>query len=165
VSYWDEQCRLPSVVLYGSIELGLSDRPANRVHYIQIEYSNPASGKFAGHGRLVVQNEGFHPSTATVECFLRFARRTGIQLLRVYPPWEGDDQVCFLTKGGVAAWFAKDAETGKTSFDTFITDNPTFFKAVHKPSLFARKTGAGRSGRWRDPNYRHGILKAAAKQP
>lgn len=164
-NYWDTNRRLPSVVWYGSVELGLSDYPSNRVSYIQIEHSHHASGRFAGHGRLILRNHEFDPSSATADSFLRFARRNGVQLLPVSPPWDDADQIVFLTRGGVAAWFTKDLEKGTSRFDTFTTDNPAFFKAVRKPSLFARRNDAKGLGRWYDPAYQHGTLKIRVKQP
>ncbi len=137
LAFWDRPERGPSVAWYGSIELGFSTRPPNRIHYIQIEHSHHSSGGFAGYRRLRLDDDGFNPCTGTLEGFERFARKNNISILLVSPPWSSDDQVCFLTRGGVVAWFSGNSNR-QTSFDTFITENPTRFTASHKPFRFVR---------------------------
>jgi hypothetical protein len=147
LAFWDRPERGPSVAWYGSIELGFSTRPPNRIHYIQIEHSHHSSGGFAGYRHLRLDDDGFNPCTGTLEGFERFAGKNNIGILPVSPPWRSDDQVCFLTRGGVIAWFSDDA-SGQTSFDTFITENPTRFRASHKPFRFVRDESQTNIGNW-----------------
>lgn len=144
---WPETRHSPRLAWYGSVELGFYPSPPNRINYIQVQYGR-YSGRFAGHRRLVLKDEGFDPNEATVEIFQRFARKHNIKLLPARSQWHCDDEIIFLTEGGVAAWFLCDAETGRAGFHTFITDSPRWFQIAHKPVGFAREAEAiGRRAR------------------
>ncbi len=147
LAFWDKPAHGPSVAWYGSIELGFSTRVPNRIHYIQIEHSHHSSGSFAGYRRLRLDDDGFDPCTGTVDSFKRFAGKHNIGILPVSPPWPSDDQICLLTRGGVVAWFSIDSN-GQTSFDTFITETCTRFRAAHKPFRFVREETQSNLGNW-----------------
>lgn len=121
---------------YGSIELGF-DTTTDRVTYVQVENTD-WRGRYRGFRGITLRSSGFIPKAADAPTFRRFARRHGIRLIPVLPPWRDPETVCFATGAGVVAWFSKDLDTGETWLQTLMTEDTSRFIAQGAPGVGLR---------------------------
>jgi hypothetical protein len=138
---------------YGSLEIGFHGRggPLDRVLYLQVE-KRTRQGRFGGHNRLRLRDDGFRSIVADRPGLKRLARARGIPLIPIDSRWHGGG---FLAPGGVMVWFADEEHSDVSRFGTFITERLAWCHPLRIPApvgFLRRFRGSRAQGRPGSPS-------------